>query len=97
MIHLEDKYYIQANGYGWTLMIETGIGKDGSEVYKPLGYYMRLEAAIKAYIDRCVSRRISEGVFGLESAVKILKEEGEKFKALFDKVQAEAIDGAESV
>lgn len=89
MIHLEDNYFLQPNGYGWTLLLEYVSDKDGKILYKQCGYFGSITAAIKAYINQRVSSRINESVFELQEAVRIIQEENRRIYDLIKKIELE--------
>lgn len=82
MIHLEGKYYLQPASFGWILVADSGRNKQGEQQYKSLGYYTTIQQAIRAYIDKHISERISFGIFELEEAITIIKEENQRFESL---------------
>lgn len=53
--------------------------KKGNHLYDILGYYGKLESAIKAARERLVKERMCDGVFSLTQAIEIIKQVNNEF------------------
>lgn len=91
MIKLVKGYYIDVDGLSYTLMLDNGKKrtdkKTGEEVdvCKVISYHTSLENAIKGCIKDLNKRDLSEGVFELNEAVKIVKDNNELMQKLLTK------------
>lgn len=85
MLYLADNYYIDITRYGVTLQMAAGQDKNGETIYRPLGYYSDIEQAVEACVNKRISRRISDGMHGLEDGLAIIREERARMADVFKK------------
>ena len=93
MIKLNDNYAILVDESQYILVKATGRTRkqNGKEIpqYNYLGYYSTLKTALKGYRDICIRVRLKDGMHALCEAVRIIEEEDEKIKKLFERLDGD--------
>lgn len=94
MIRVTDQIVIDANKYGYQLMLDTQkVDKDSKPIYKYLGYYPSLRNAMNgalAYVNRMC---VSENDMTLGEAISVFAENQNVFTRLLERVVKEDIGG----
>ena len=86
MIKLIHDYVIDVSDKNYTLMLDKHKqDKKGNAVYETLGFYGRLNGAIQSAKEYCIRRQLTEGIYTLDEALKIIKATSEEFSDLLTK------------
>lgn len=83
MIHIFNNYYIQVEDKQFVALIKLEKpDKDGNPVYKQLGYYTTLEAAICRIRHRVFAEKLEKGVVEVHVALELLKNLNKQFEVI---------------
>lgn len=86
MIRLDDNTVITVDEYSYTLAKDIHIkDKKGNDLFKSLGHYTSLRAALKAFAERDARVRLQDGSYSLADAINIISEADERLDALIAK------------
>lgn len=66
MIHVIDDYYVSADSYCYSALIDTHKSdKDNNPIYKTIGYYQNMKLAVEG-IAKYIHRKLASESFELE-------------------------------
>ena len=83
MIHIFENYYIQVEDKQFVALIKTEKpDKDGNPVYKQLGYYTTLEAAIDRIRHRMFAEKLGSEVVEVSTVLELLKNLNKQFEVI---------------
>ena len=86
MIELINDYYIQVNSLCYILLKKTGTDKNGNPTYKTCAYLGSIKSCIERCIDLVQKDKLSQDIFTLTEALKIVKDTQNEFKSLLEEI-----------
>lgn len=92
MIELVDGYYIEVDPLCYTLKKQVGTDKKGKPTYKVCGYMSSIKSCVKRCIDLIQREKLSEGIYTLTEALKVLESGENEVKQLLKKAIKEMED-----
>lgn len=89
MIHILDNYYVSADSYCYTALINTHKkGKDNNIIYKTIGYYQNIKLAVEG-IAKYMHRKLASENFELElnEYLKSCKDINDQIENILNKIE----------
>ena len=87
MVRVNDKYVIDVDPQNYTAQIDTKKSdKEGNPVYKTIGYYGTLYAAIKGIAENETREQLVNGEISLADALTKVRSVYQEFEQLFTKI-----------
>lgn len=97
MITLFGGWIIEVDNFNYTLSqvtgIRTRIQKDGTEVVenvtKAYGYFSGISGALSCLRDILVRQRLADGIYSLDGALRVIRDEDERIRNLLAGIEGE--------